>query len=38
VVRYRRTGLHASTEASSGPRTGVWRRWSRSRGRRERMR
>jgi radical SAM-linked protein len=38
VVRYRRTGIYASTDAPSAPRAGVWRRWSRSRGRRGRSR
>jgi radical SAM-linked protein len=38
-VQYRRTGLYASPdEAPPKRRTGVWRRWSRSRSRKERSR
>jgi radical SAM-linked protein len=36
VVRYHRVGLHASAEVSAPRSGGVWRRWSRSRGSRER--
>jgi radical SAM-linked protein len=36
AVRYRRTGLYAETEARASRTAGVWRRWSRSRSRKER--